>query len=42
VIRAVLDELAFAEDSVYKEDAMQVIEEWWMPGALYRPTPDSR
>src|SRR5215207_9580398 len=42
VIRAVLAELAFAEDSVYKEDAMQVIEEWWMPGALYRPRPDSR
>jgi len=41
VIRAVLDELAFADESVYKEDAMQVIEEWWMPGALYRPKPDS-
>ena len=37
VIRAALDELAFADDSVYRVDAMQVIEEWWMPGALYRP-----
>ena len=36
VIVAVLDELAFAEDSVYREDAMQVMEEWWIPGALYR------
>jgi hypothetical protein len=37
VIVAVLDELAFAEDSVYKADAMQVMEEWWIPGALFRP-----
>lgn len=39
VIVAVLDELAFAEDSVYKADAMQVMEEWWIPGALFRPRP---
>ena len=39
VIVAALDELAFAEDSVYKADAMQVMEEWWIPGALYRPKP---
>ena len=39
VIVAVLDELAFADDSVYKDDAMEVIQEWWMPGALYRPKP---
>ena len=37
VIVAVLDELAFAEESVYKADAMQVMEEWWIPGALFRP-----
>ncbi|HEX6049910.1 MAG TPA: DUF6714 family protein [Gemmatimonadaceae bacterium] len=37
VIVAALDELAFAEDSVYKDDALQVLEEWWIPGALYRP-----
>ena len=38
VIVAFLDEMAFSDDSVYKEDAMEVIQEWWMPGALYRPT----
>lgn len=37
VIVAALDELAFASDSVYRRDAMQVMEEWWIPGALYRP-----
>ncbi|HUQ81398.1 MAG TPA: DUF6714 family protein [Gemmatimonadaceae bacterium] len=37
VIVAVLDQLAFADDSVYKTDAMQVMEEWWVPNALYRP-----
>ena len=36
---AVLAQLAFSDESVYKADAMQVIEEWWMPGALYRPKP---
>src|SRR5688572_18540391 len=36
VIVAVLDELAFSDESVYKEDAMQVIEEWWMPGEIGR------
>ena len=37
VIVAVLDELAFAADSVYQKDAMEVMQEWWIPGALYRP-----
>ena len=37
VIVAALDQLALAEDSVYRKDAMQVMEEWWVPGALYRP-----
>jgi hypothetical protein len=37
VIVAALEELAFADDSVYRADAMQVMEEWWIPGALYRP-----
>ena len=40
VIVAVLDELAFAPDSVYQEDAMQVMQEWWIRGALHRPGPD--
>ena len=39
VIVAVLDELAFAPDSVYQADAMQVLQEWWIPDALYRPRP---
>ena len=37
VVVAALDQLAFSEDSVYRKDAMQVMEEWWIPGALYRP-----
>ena len=41
VIVEFLDEMAFADDSVYKDDAMEVIQEWWMPGALYRPKPPS-
>ena len=41
VVVATLDQLAFSDDSVYRKDAMQVMEEWWIPGALYRP-PGSR
>jgi hypothetical protein len=37
VVVAALDQLAFSDDSVYRGDAMQVMEEWWIPGALYRP-----
>ena len=37
VVVAALDQLAFSNDSVYRKDAMQVMEEWWIPGALYRP-----
>ena len=37
VIVAALDELAFADDSVYKTDAMEVMQEWWVPSSLYRP-----
>jgi len=36
VVVAFLDELAFSDDSVYRNAAMQVLEEWWIPGALYR------
>jgi len=36
VVVAALDQLAFSDDSVYRKDAMQVMEEWWIPGALYR------
>jgi len=36
VVVAALDQLAFSDDSVYRKDAMQVMEEWWVPGALYR------
>lgn len=31
-----LDSLAFDENSIYQEDAMQVLEEYWIPGATYR------
>ena len=40
VVVAALEQLAFSEDSVYRDDAMQVMEEWWIPGALYRPRGD--
>lgn len=33
---AVLDRLAFAEDSVWREPAMIALEEYWAPGATYR------
>lgn len=36
VIVALLDEIAFSDDSANRDFAMQVIEEWWIPGALYR------
>lgn len=36
VIVAFLEELAFGDDSANSELAMQVLEEWWIPGALYR------
>jgi hypothetical protein len=35
-IKDFLDILAFHEDSVHKEPAMQVLEEYWVPEALYR------
>ena len=40
VIVATLDQLAFSDDSLYRSEAMQVMEEWWIPGALYRPPGD--
>jgi hypothetical protein len=36
LIVAFLDELAFGDGSRYQEQAMQVLEEWWVPNALYR------
>jgi hypothetical protein len=36
VIVQFLDILAFDEDSDYQEDGMQVLEEYWIPGAIYR------
>lgn len=36
VVVAFLDALAFDDDSVHKDFAMQVLEEYWLPGALYR------
>ena len=39
VIVAVLDVLAFDERSLDRDLAMQVLEEYWAPGALYRRRP---
>ena len=41
VIVEALEQLAFSDESLYKTDAMQVMEEWWIPGALYRPRPNA-
>jgi hypothetical protein len=37
VVTGVLDLLAFSDESAYRDLACQVLEEWWAPGALYRP-----
>ncbi|MGC2047279.1 MAG: DUF6714 family protein [Gallionella sp.] len=36
IIVAFLEEVAFGEDSANRDFAMQVLEEWWIPDALYR------
>ena len=36
VIVAFLEEVAFSEDSANRDFAMQVLEEWWIPDALFR------
>jgi hypothetical protein len=36
-VTSALDHLAFADESAYKDLACQALEEWWTPGALYRP-----
>lgn len=36
VIVAFLEEVAFSDDSANRDFAMQVLEEWWIPNALYR------
>lgn len=36
VILQFLEEVAFSEDSVHRDSAIQVLEEWWIPNALYR------
>ncbi len=36
VIVVFLEEVAFSEDSANRDFAMQVLEEWWIPDALYR------
>jgi hypothetical protein len=38
VIVEFLDALAFGHESVHKDFAMQVLEEYWVPGAPYRKT----
>jgi hypothetical protein len=39
VVVAVLDALAFGDGSAYQDYAMQVLEEYWIPNALYRRRP---
>lgn len=39
VIVEFLNEVAFSEDSANRDFAMQVLEEWWLPDALYRDRP---
>lgn len=39
VVTAFLDALAFDEGSAYGDLAMQVLEEYWAPNALYRERP---
>jgi hypothetical protein len=36
VITAFLEQIAFRDESVNQELAMQVLEEWWLPNARYR------
>ncbi len=36
VIVGFLEEVAFSEDSANRDFAIQVLEEWWIPYALYR------
>ena len=36
VIVEFLEEVAFSEDSANRDFAQQVLEEWWLPDALYR------
>jgi hypothetical protein len=41
VIVAFLEQLAFSDDTrLYQEDAMQILDEWWLPNARYRTRPD--
>ena len=35
---AAIEVIAFTNGSVYSDDACQVLEEWWLPHARYRPT----
>lgn len=37
VIVAFLEEVGFSVDSANRDFALQVLEEWWLPGALFRP-----
>ena len=40
VIVALLEDLAFSDDTaVYQEDVLTILEEWWLPHARYHPRP---
>jgi hypothetical protein len=41
LIVAFLEELAYSDDcAAYQSDALQILEEWWLPNALYRKPPE--
>jgi hypothetical protein len=41
VVVAFLEVLAFSDDAqLYHDDAMQILDEWWLPNARYRNRPD--
>jgi hypothetical protein len=40
VIVAFIEQIAFHDDSANQDLALQVLEEWWLPNALYRRHPE--
>jgi hypothetical protein len=38
VVRELLEVLAYSPESAHQAEACQALEEWWIDGALYRPT----
>jgi hypothetical protein len=41
VVTAFLEDLAFSDDTMsFQEEALVILEEWWLPNARYRPRPE--